>query len=140
VSPVFARIGRAQRKDDRLRDDLADNGLDLDSHADMAVLGSNCFVFEETNRTINVYSYDPKMGSHERKVVSGVFAYDDPSNGRVILLIVHQGIHVPHLTYSLIPPFQMRENDIVINECPKFQCSHPTSEDHTIIINGNDGK
>jgi hypothetical protein len=79
VSPVFARIGRAQRKNE-------DGywGLDLDSHADMAALGSNFFVFEETNRTINVYSYDPKMGSHERKVVSGVFAYDDPTNERMI--------------------------------------------------------
>jgi hypothetical protein len=134
VSPVFARIGRAQRKDDD-----GDWGLDLDSHADMAVLGSNCFVFEETNRTINVYSYDPKMGSHERKVVSGVFAYDDPTTGKVTLLIVHQGLHVPHLTYSLIPPFQMRENDIIVNECPKFQCIKPTEDDHAIIVDGSNG-
>jgi hypothetical protein len=78
VSTVFARIGRAQ-----LRDGLADNGLDLDSHADMAVLGSNCVVFEETIRIINVYSYDPKMVSHERNVVSRVFRLRRP-NGSIL--------------------------------------------------------
>jgi hypothetical protein len=95
-----------------------DSRLDLDSHADMAVLGSNCIVFEETGRTIDVFSYDPKLGSTERKVVSGTFAYDDPDTGRVVLLIVHQGLHIPHLTYSLIPPFQMRENGVEDNETP----------------------
>jgi hypothetical protein len=111
-----------------------DSGLDLDSHADMAVLGSNCIVLEETGRTIDVFSYDPKLGSTERKVVSGTFAYDDPDTGRVVLLIVHQGLHIPHLTYSLIPPFQMRENGVEVNETPKFQCSNPRREDHAVII------
>jgi Reverse transcriptase (RNA-dependent DNA polymerase) len=114
--------------------DMVDRGLDLDSHADMAVLGSNCYIFEETGRSIDVYSYDPKLGSSERKVVSGVFAYDDPTDGRVNLLIVHQGLHIPHLKYSLIPPFQMRENDITVNERPKFQCANPGLDDHAILI------
>jgi hypothetical protein len=92
----------------------------------MAVLGSNCTIFEETGRTIDVYAYDHTMGSTSRKVVSGVFAYDDPDNGQVFLLIVHQGLH--------IPPFQMRENDVVVNERPKFQCAKPTSDDHAIIV------
>jgi hypothetical protein len=141
VSPVFARIGRAQLPDNGVGSGNGDvdRGLDLDSHADMAVLGSNCIVFEETGRTIDVYSFDPKMGSSERKVVSGAFAFDDPNSGQVILLIVHQGLHIPHLTYSLIPPFQMRENDVVVNERPKFQCPNPTRDDHAIIVEVDEG-
>jgi hypothetical protein len=100
----------------------------------MAVLGSNCTIFEETGRTIDVYAYDHTMGSTSRKVVSGVFAYDDPDDGQVFFLIVYQGLHIPHLRYSLIPPFQMRENDVVVNERPKFQCAKPTSDDHVIIV------
>jgi hypothetical protein len=106
----------------------------------MAVLGSNCAIFEETGRTIDVYAYDHTMGSTTRKVVSGVFAYDDPDNGQVILLVVHQGLHIPHLRYSLIPPFQMRENDVVVNERPKFQCAKPTSDDHAIIVELSNGQ
>ena len=116
----------------------ADRGLDLDSHADMAVLGSNCYVFGDTGQTVDVYSYDPKMGSTKRAVMSGCFAYDDPESGEVKLLIVHQGLHVPHLSYSLIPPFQMRENDVIVNDRPKFQTKDPTEDDHAIIIERDD--
>jgi len=135
VSPVFVNIRRAQLpayagKEDR--------GLDLDSHADMAVLGSNCHIFEDTGRTVHVFSYDPNQGSTERKVVSGCFAYDDQDTGRVVLLIVHQGLSIPHLEYSLISPFQMRENDVVVNDRPKFQTRSPTEEDHTIIVSRDD--
>jgi hypothetical protein len=105
--------------------DRRDRGLDLDTHADMAVLGSNCYVFEETGKTVNVFSYDPKLGSTTSNVVSGCFSYDDPTSGCVILLIVPQGLRMPHLSYSLIPPFQMRENDVIVNDRPKFQTRNP---------------
>jgi hypothetical protein len=119
--------------------DTRDRGLDLDSHADMAVLGSNCFVFEENGKTVNVFSYDPELSSMARNVISGsCFAYDDPCSGRVILLIVHQGLHIPHLGYSLIQPFQMRENDVIVNDRPKFQTRSPTEDDHCVIVTRDD--
>jgi hypothetical protein len=111
--------------------------LDLDSHADVAVLGSNSRIFQSTGRSVKVYGYDPSQGSTERKIVSGCFAYDDPKNGQVILLIVHQGLHVPNVTSSLIPPFQMRENDVIVHDCPKSQMANPTEDDHSIILDSN---
>lgn len=112
----------------------SDGFLELDTHADVAVLGSNCRVFQETERTVQVYGYDPSHGSTPRKIVSGVFAYDDPHDGHCKLLIVHQGIHVPTLQSSLIPPYQMRDNDVVVNDCPKSMMKSPTANDHAIII------
>jgi hypothetical protein len=114
--------------------DHRDSGLDPDTHADMAVLGSNCYVFEETGKTVNVFSYDPKLGLTTSNVISGCFSYDDLTSGSVILLIVHQGLHMPHLGYSLIPPFQMRENDVIVNDRPKFQMRNPTEDDHCVIV------
>ena len=38
--------------------------VELDSHADMCVVGDNCLVIHDTNRTVNVYSYVPK-DSHQ---------------------------------------------------------------------------
>ena len=123
-------IGRAQLPS---FDDSQVRGLDLDSHADMAILGANVHVFEDTGCTVDVFTYDPKLGSSTRKSVSSCFAYDDPNCGQVILLVDHQGLHIPHLDYSLILPFQMRENDISVNDCPKFQMRNPTENDHTLI-------
>jgi hypothetical protein len=65
------RVGRAMLPETSV--DHRDRGLDLDTHADMAVLGSNCYVFEETGKTVNVFSYDPKLGSTTSNVVSGCF-------------------------------------------------------------------
>ena len=39
---------------------------------------------------------------------------------------------------NLIPPFIMRENGIVVNECAKIHCEDLTREDHTIIFKGYD--
>jgi hypothetical protein len=47
---------------------VMDQGLDLDSHADMAVLGSNCVVFEETGKTIDVIRMTQRWGAVSAKL------------------------------------------------------------------------
>ena len=115
-----------------------DGFLELDSHANIVILGNICRIFQETDRMVDVFGYDPSTGSTSRKIVSGVFAYDNPKDGTCTLLIVHQGLHVPTMTNSLIPPYQMRENDIEVNECPKSQLNAPTIDNHAIIIDRDD--
>jgi hypothetical protein len=38
------------------------------------------------------------------------------------------------MTRILLCPMQMRLNDVVINERPKFLTNHPTDNDHAMII------
>jgi hypothetical protein len=103
VAPVYVGIQHAGLQDG------SDTGyLELDSHADIAVLGANCRIFQETEWSVDVYGYDPSHGLTSRKIVSGVFAYDNPEDGICTLLIVHQGLHVPTMNSSLIPPYQMQ--------------------------------
>jgi hypothetical protein len=40
------------------------------------------------------------------------------------------------MPYSLLNPIQMRLNDVVVNETPKFQCANPTNLSHTITVKG----
>ena len=40
------------------------------------------------------------------------------------------------MSNNLIPPFIMRENGIIVNECAKINCEDPTREDHAIIFKG----
>jgi hypothetical protein len=70
------------------------------------------------------------------KNVSAGMAYDVPGSGRVVILIVHQAINLPHLPHNLLNPMQMRLNDVVVNETPKFQFANPTNLSHTITVKG----
>jgi hypothetical protein len=101
----------------------------------ISVHWGNCYVFEENSETFNVFSYNPELRLTARNVC---FAHDDSFSGQVILLIVHQGFHIPHLGYSLIAPFQMRGNDVIVNDWPKFQRRSPTEDDHCVIIARDD--
>ena len=42
------------------------------------------------------------------------------------------------MSNNLIPPFIMRKNGIMVNECAKIHCEDPTREDHAIIFKGYD--
>ncbi len=110
-----------------------ESALDSDSHANMAVVGKHCHKLECTGRTVSVYGHNKSLGAISRDVISGVFAYDDPMLGNVSLLIVNKN--------SLIPPAQMRCNDIVVPECPKSMIDNPSDLDHTIqiLVNDNEG-
>jgi hypothetical protein len=55
-----------------------------------------------------------------------------------VVIIVHQAINLPHLPYNLLSPMQMRLNDVVVNETPKFQCANPTNLSHTITFKAED--
>jgi hypothetical protein len=111
---------------------------DLDSHADVSVVGMEVITFQDFERPVNVCGYDPKGPvAMDLKTVSAGMAYDVPGSGRVVILIVHQAINLPHLPHNLLKPMQMRLNDVVVNETPKFQCANPTNLSHTITVKGD---
>jgi hypothetical protein len=109
----------------------------IDSHANASVLGMEAIAFQDFERPVNVSGYDPKGPvAMALKTVSAGMAYDMPGSGRVVILIVHQAINLPHLSHNLLNPMQMRLNDVVVKETPKFQCANPTNLYHTITVKG----
>ena len=69
-------------------------------------------------------------------MVSAALAYDSPVNGEVIILVVHQAIHIPHLHHNLLSPMQLRLHDVIVNDTPRFLTSAPTDLTHTLAIPG----
>eukprot|EP00978_Attheya_sp_CCMP212_P012604 scaffold31521_cov55-Attheya_sp.AAC.3 len=57
-------------------------------------------------------------------------------HGEVIMLIVHQAIHIPTIDHNVLCPMQLCMNDVAIDECPKFLHSAPTNETHAIRFPG----
>jgi hypothetical protein len=72
------------------------------------------------------------------KTVSAGMAYEMPVSGRVVIIIVHQAIKLPHFPHNLLNPMKMRLSDVVVNETPKFQCANPTNLSHVITVQGED--
>jgi hypothetical protein len=112
---------------------------DLDSHTDQSLLGSNTLVIHDFNKPVNIMGYDPRGPvMHSLHTISEAIAYDCPNTGTTFILIVHQAIHNPKLEHNLLSPFQMRLNDVIVNEILKFMTEIPTEKDHAIVVTNPD--
>ncbi len=85
---------------------IGETTLELDSHADMCVLGRDALIFLDYERPIVVKGYDPSLGTKIYATVSRGLAYDDPMTGKVYHLVINQAIHIPHLDHHLLCPMQ----------------------------------
>ena len=70
--------------------------------------------------------------------MNAIIQYDSPLDGKEYILVVQNALRVPSMSNNLFPPFIMRENGIMVNECAKIHCEDPTRHDHTIIFKGYD--
>ena len=113
----------------------SDIGVELDSHADSPVVGSNCHILRSTGKTVRVSGFANELGKAlDVKVVDAVVAYDDPMEGNTYLLVLKNALHVPSMTYNLLPSFMMRLAGIEVKECPKFLSEAPDEKDHSIYF------
>ena len=90
------------------------------------------------DRPVEVEGYDRALGTKRYDTVSGALAYDHPQTGEVLLLVLHQAIHIPHLDHHLLCPMQCRVNDVTVGEIPKFMVANPTDETHALTIPDDD--
>jgi hypothetical protein len=93
-------------------------------------------IVNATDRYVNASPFVKSLGTIKRvPIVSAAVAYDDPRSGKVFILIIHQALHFPEMKRCLLCPMQVRLNNVVINERPKFLTTNPTEKDHTIVAN-----
>ena len=50
------------------------------------------------------------------------------------MLIIHQAILIPGMKTNLLSPMQLRDNDLRVNDEPKFMVPKPTEDHHAIYI------
>ena len=120
-----------------------DEGIDmpmprteLDSHANMVVLGKNAFIFDKiTSQTCEVLPFDPTIGSaQDVPIVDGAVAYECPYNHITYILAFKNALHVPSLEHNLLPPFILREAGMIVNDTAKIHKAEPGKDDHAIIV------
>ena len=77
------RIGKIDLTKNNKATRLHKSRTELDSHADVTVVGRNALVLTDFNRPVTVTGYDPASPSLPNvKTVGAVVAYDDPVTGQ----------------------------------------------------------
>ena len=107
---------------------------ELDSHANMPVVGRNSFLISDTGRIADVSAFSPDIASMKIPIVDAAIRYDCPYDGKTYILVIRNALHVPSMTNNLIPPSMMREAGVVVKDTPKIQLDDPTVEDHSIYF------
>ena len=108
---------------------------DLDSHANMIVVGKHCTIFDSSGKTCSVNSFSPSTGTVDKvPIVDAAIAYDCPIKGKTYILLMRNVLSIPELSHNLIPPFILREGGVLVNDCPKSQSVDPDINDHSLFF------
>ena len=107
---------------------------ELDSHANMPVIGKNAYILLKIGETVDVAPFTPDYKPIRVELVDAALKYECPYSGETKNLIIRRGLYVPSKSNNLLPPFLLREAGITINEVPKIHVSSPTEDDHSIMF------
>ena len=107
---------------------------ELDSHANMAVIGRHAHILSTSDRMVEVNAFTPEHATIKAPLVDATLQYDSPYDGKSYILVIQNQIHVPSMTNNLIPPFLMQEAGVAVNDKPKILAEDPTANDHVIIF------
>ena len=112
--------------------------VELDSYANMSILGDSYFIIHNHNSPVNVSSYDPKDGDRSAKTVDATVGYQDPQSDQKFILIMNQAIQIDELVNHLLCPMQCCFNRVHITKIHKSRvCSllpcHPLVHHSTSV-------
>ena len=95
---------------------------ELDSHANMAVAGSNCTIIQQSGHYANVTPFSSELPTMEKVKIGDVaLAFDNPVTLKTYLLVMRNALLIPTMDHNLIPPFLIKEASLFLDETPKFQ-------------------
>ena len=107
---------------------------ELESHANMPVIGKNAYILSNIGETVDVAPFTPDYELIRVELVGAALNYDCPYSVDSKILIIRRGLYVSSMPNNLLPPFMLREAGITINEVPKIHVSSPTEENHSIMF------
>jgi hypothetical protein len=85
---------------------------DLDSHANMPVVGSGAHVLVDHNRTCEISPYSPDYEPMQVPLMDAAVRYD--RDGRVYILLIRNALYVPSLDHNLLPSFMIGEAGMIV--------------------------
>ena len=89
---------------------------ELNSHANMIVIGKHCHVLAKTGRHVDVNPFTPAYKALKAPIVDAAIQYDCPYDRKLFTLIIRGAIHILSMMNNLVPPFVLREVGVVVND------------------------
>ena len=111
---------------------------ELDTHANMPVVGRHALIVSESGMSVDVNPFTPAYPSMKAPIVHAALQYDCPYIGETYILLIQNAIYVPSMKNNLLPPFIMREAGIQVNDVPKIQVPDPSIDDHCLYFSETD--
>lgn len=106
----------------------------LDSRADMIVMGKHCHIISHSGLTTNVNAFSQEVGCmHEVPIVDALIVYECPYTAKLYFLVARNVLYVNSMSHNLIPPFILREAGLEVNDRAKIHSYPTTKNDHSII-------
>ena len=134
-----AMIAAANDDDVNMGIDDEKSRTELDSHANMVVVGRHASIVSDTGRTAEVSPFTPDYEALQKvPIVDAAILYLCPYSDKSYLLIVRNALSVPSMKHNLIPPFILREAGVHVHSTPKIHAKEPTIEDHSIYFPSDD--
>ena len=94
--------------------------VELDSHADTIVCGSNCLIMHYTGKECDVSPYtDAYEAIKSVPIVQATTAYENPETGETTILVFNEAIWMgEQLKHTLINPNQLRAFGVTVQDNP----------------------
>ena len=94
--------------------------LGVDSHADTSCINKHAYIESIIEgMTVDAIPFDDAIGKMTNlPIVNGIYAYDDESTFRTILLRINNAIYIKDMKHALLCPNQARENGVIIDDIP----------------------
>jgi hypothetical protein len=107
---------------------------ELDSHANIPVVGRNAYVISDMGKVTDVSPFTPDYKSMQIKVVDAAVQYDCPYTGTSYISVLRNAFHVPLMRHNLLPPLILQQAGLNVKEVPKIHVNEPTIADHSITF------
>ena len=78
---------------------------ELDSHANMPVVGSESFIISHTGKTTEEHPYSPEYEVKIIPIVHAAVKYESKYTELEYVLVIRNVLYVPTMNNNLIPPF-----------------------------------
>ena len=113
---------------------MIESSIELDSHANMPVVGDSGYIISDTGDTSDVNAYSPEYESRKIKIVDAALQYESQHDGKISILVLRNALYAPYMKNNLIPPLIMREAGINVNKIPKIHLNNPDVEGHYMFF------